>query len=236
VSEPGDGSDKPDSAAPIAPSDVPPTRKHEALPPAEPPARESHLKIEVEPHAFPNDGKVSRIVRLIDNRFGDLEQGLLFGILAVVVVTAAAAAISDKVLGEQLGRWWFAVVRGGTFSIAMFGAVFATHQQRHLAMDLISRQIPARGRLVLGIVLKLFTIKIASLLYTSGMHQRETIGTSGEPLVVPLLHWHITDKDIVTVLPIGAAMIIFHSVLHLLIDGEYLIRGKLPPEKQRSGH
>jgi TRAP-type C4-dicarboxylate transport system permease small subunit len=235
VTEPVDGSEKGDDAAPIAAVDVPPTRKHDALP-AEPAARDSVLELAAHPAGFPDDGQLSKIVRAVDNRFGDVEQAVLFALLAVVVLTAASAALSDKVLHDQLGRWWFAVVRGGTFTIAMLGAVFATHQQRHLAMDLISRRLTPRGRLVLGIALKLFTIGIAYLLFVAGWHQRRTIGSSGESLNLPLVGWHITDRDIVTVLPIGAVLIAFHTVLHILIDVEYLVRGKLPAEKQRSGH
>jgi hypothetical protein len=46
----------------------------------------------------------------------------------------------------------------------------------------------------------------------------------------------VSDKTIVTMLPIGAALIILHSLLHVVIDVDYLIRGKLPPERARSGH
>jgi hypothetical protein len=28
----------------------------------------------------------------------------------------------------------------------------------------------------------------------------------------------------------------FHTLLHLLIDADYLVRGKLPPEKAVTGH
>ena len=194
----------------------------------EPPRRESHLSLETIPTAFPDDAGVSTLARIVDNAFGRVEQLLLFALLAAVVLTAAGAALSDKVAGHHLGRWWFTTVRGGTFTIAILGAVFATHQQRHLAMDLVSRRISPRARLVLGIVLKLLTIAIAVLLFRSGLHQREHVGGTVEEFV--------SDKTIVTMLPIGAGLIIFHSLLHIVIDLDYLVRGKLPPEKARTGH
>jgi TRAP-type C4-dicarboxylate transport system permease small subunit len=177
---------------------------------------------------FPDDGQVARYVRVVDNMVGRIEQALLFALLAAVVLTAASAAFYDKVLGTHLGRWWFTVVRGGTFTIAMFAAAFATHQQRHLAMDLVSRRLTPRARLILSLVLKVFTIGIAIILFRSGMHQRDHVGGTVEEFV--------SDKTIVTMLPIGAALIILHSVLHIIIDVDYLVRGKLPPERQRSGH
>jgi TRAP-type C4-dicarboxylate transport system permease small subunit len=214
-----------DEAVPEA-ADVPPTRKHDSN--AEPPARESHLSLDNLVVRFPDDGPVSRALRMVDNLLGRAEQGVLFALLAIVVLVAATAAFSDKVLHHQLGRWWYTIVRGGTFSIAMFGAVFATHQQRHLAMDLVSRRMTPRARLVLGIVLKLFTIAIAAILFRSGLHQRDTVGGIGDEI--------ISDKTVVTTLPIGAVLIIAHCIVHIAIDLDYLVRGKLPPERARSGH
>jgi TRAP-type mannitol/chloroaromatic compound transport system permease small subunit len=223
--------EKPDDG--VAP-DVPATTPGPAatVPPpdaaAEPLARDSLLAIEANPAHFPDDGTVSRLVRKIDNGAGLIEQGLLFFLLAAVVVTAASAALSDKLFAHHLGRWWFTVVRGGTFTIAMIAAAFATHQQRHLAMDLVSRRLSPRNRLILGALLKVFTIVIAVILFRSGMHQRDHVGGTGEEFV--------SDKTIVSMLPFGAALIIFHSVLHIVIDLDYLVRGKLPPERARSGH
>lgn len=206
--------------------------KAEVVAGVEPPVRDSHLSIDPEPSGFPEDGDVSKIVRKVDHAVGSAEQGLLFGLLAIVVIVAASAALADKVGGHQLGRWWHYIVRGGTFSIAMFGAVFATYQQRHLAMDLISRNLSPKGRLILGTALKLFTIFIAYLLFQSGMKQREVVGGTEHLSVFGL--FNLDDTDIVTTMPIAAGLIIFHSLLHIIIDVEYLVRGKTPPERMRA--
>jgi TRAP-type C4-dicarboxylate transport system permease small subunit len=192
------------------------------------PSRASRLSIDLKPPSFPDDSGVSRIVRKIDGYIGIGEQILLFALLSAVVLTAAGAALSDKIFHHPFGRWWFTVVRDGTFTIAMMGAVFATHQQRHLAMDLVSRKIPAKARLALAIVLRIFTIYIARLLYISGMHQRDHVGGTVKQF--------IDDKTVVTMMPIGAALICLHCVLHIIIDADYLARGKTPPEKARTGH
>jgi TRAP-type C4-dicarboxylate transport system permease small subunit len=184
--------------------------------------------MDLKPPEYPDDSAVSANVRKVDGYIGIIEQILLFALLAAVVLTAAGAALSDKIFHEPFGRWWFTVVRDGTFTIAMLGAVFATHQQRHLAMDLVSRKIPPRGRLVLAIALRLFTILVAYLLYKSGMHQREHVGGTVKQF--------IDDKTVVTMMPIGAALISLHCVLHIIIDADYLARGKTPPEKARTGH
>jgi hypothetical protein len=209
-----------DEAAPEAAADVPETRKHGALPEkdGDPPVRESHVSLDSIPVGYPDDGTVSANLRKVDHYVGVIEQALLFVVLATVVLVAAAAALSDRLVHHQLGRWWHYIVRGGTFS-----------------MDLISRRMTPRGRLILGLLLKLFTIAIAAVLVHTGWHLRETAsGADREHL--ELFGFNITDQTIVASIAVGAALIIFHSVLHAVIDIEYLVRGKLPPERARSGH
>jgi TRAP-type C4-dicarboxylate transport system permease small subunit len=230
VTETGDPPDKPE-AVPVE-REVPPTRQHSTPPTGDPPARPSQLSLDNIP-TFPDDGPMARQLRAIDGVLGTIEQGFVFFLLALVVSVAALAAVHDKIFSEHLGRWWHYIVRGGTFAIAMFAAVFATQQQRHLSMDLISRRLSPRGRLILGCALKIVTIGIAALLFRSGLYQRDVAG-GNESLDV--FAFHINDADIVTTISIGAALIALHSVLHLAIDVEYLVRGKLPPERMRSGH
>ena len=184
--------------------------------------------MDMEPPRFPDDSQLSGGIRTVDHYLGIIEQIILFALLSAVVLTAASAALSDKILHDPLGRWWFTVVRDGTFTIAMMGAVFATHQQRHLAMDLVSRKIPPKARLALAIVLRMFTMYVAYLLYKSGMHQREHVGGTVKQF--------IDDKTVVTMMPIGASLISLHCLLHIIIDADYLARGKMPPEKARTGH
>lgn len=221
----GDGSTPGEPAAPGA----------ALAPPAEPPAEASAaalLEAALHPSAvqrFPDDGPVSAWLRRADRALGFAEQAVLFVLLAAVVLTAATAALSDRVIGHHLGRWWFDIVRGGTFSIAMIGAVYASHQQRHLSMDLVSRRLPPRGRLMLRVVLAVFTVAIATLLVRSGLHQLDTVGEeSGDHL--------ISTHSIVTFMPVGAVLIIVHTLLHMVIDIDYLARRKAPPERMRSGH
>jgi TRAP-type C4-dicarboxylate transport system permease small subunit len=179
--------------------------------------------------AFPDDGQVSSWLRRADHVLGAVEQAVLVFLLGAVVLTAASAALADHLLGVQFERWWFDIVRGGTFSMAMIGAVFASHQQRHLAMDLVSRRLPPRGRLMLRVVLAVFTVLVCGLLTRSGLHVLDKIaGEGGDQF--------ISTPTIVMFLPIGAVLIIVHTLLHMVIDIDYLVRGKLPPVRMRSGH
>jgi C4-dicarboxylate transporter, DctQ subunit len=226
VTPDGDGKD---DAVPKRTRDVPETRKHESKPTLEPPERPSASLLDLAaPPTYPDDGPVSGMLRTVDKYLGVGEQGLLFATLAVVVLVASAHAIIEK--ATEHGLWWsYDVIRAGTFTVAMIGAAFATHQMRHLAMDLISRRLPPRARLALAAVLEAFTIAIAILLVYSGLHQ---VGTAGEETGRHLL----PSKHVAKFLPLGAGLIAVHAALHLLIDIDYLRRGKLMPERARSGH
>jgi TRAP-type C4-dicarboxylate transport system permease small subunit len=218
VEKPGDG-------VPDKPSEIPPTRQHAA----EPPVRKSMLEMTTQPElSYPDDGMAAGKLRMVDRYLGLAEQGVLFGILFAVVLTGSAHAIIEK--ATHKGLWWsFDVIRGGTFAIAMIGAAYATQQQRHLAMDLISRKLPPRYRLVLAALLEIFTIAICVVLAKSGLHDIDAAGKeTGRHL--------FNASTIATFLPIGAGLIIVHAGLHLLIDIDYLVRGKLMPERMRSGH
>ncbi|MBA3819716.1 MAG: TRAP transporter small permease, partial [Deltaproteobacteria bacterium] len=208
-------------------ADIPKTRQHEAGPKLRP-SQTALEGVTSLPISYPDDGPTSSGLRKIDSMLGLAEQGVLFAILIAIVVTASTHAILEKAVHEGL---WFAedIIRGGTFSIAMIGAAFATQQQRHLAMDLLSRKFSPRGRLVLAVVLELFTIFICLIVVRSGLHQLDaTSNWTGRHL------FHVS--TIVQFLPLGAGLIIVHAFLHLAIDIDYLVRGKLPPERARSAH
>jgi TRAP-type C4-dicarboxylate transport system permease small subunit len=198
---------------------------------AEPSARESLVTIDPEPTRFPNDSKLSGIVRRIDHAVGVGEQGFVFFLLALIVIVASLAAIHDKLTTDHLGRWWHTIVRGGTFAIAMFAAAYTTQEQRHLAMDLVSRKLTPKGRLMLGLALKVLTVGVCYFLFKSGRAQLGVVGT-GETLSV--FGMHINDVDVVSSISIAAVLISFHTILHFIIDVDYLVRGVSPPERARA--
>ncbi|MBS1121251.1 MAG: Tripartite ATP-independent periplasmic transporter, DctQ component [Deltaproteobacteria bacterium] len=194
----------------------------------EPPTRPSHVDLKAPP-SFPDDSAMSSRLRRIDRHLGTVEQIVLVSILAIVVLTAAGHAILDRLIDYQI-PFKDRVIRGGTFAIAMLGGAFATHQTRHLAMDLISRRLSPRARLFLKVALALFTIGIVTLLVRAGLHTITVEET------VPHEDTFITPLKIAWLIPIGGILIITHTVLHTLIDLDYIARRKTPPERMRSGH
>lgn len=181
-----------------------------------------------DPALFPDDGPFAQRLREIDKLAGVAEQVLLFGLLALMILVAAVQILATKLFGESF-LWSFDIVRAGSFAIAMGGAALASRYASHLSMDVVSRLLSRRNRLALRVVLGFVTIFAAALLLYSGLHVvEEKRGLGGDHTVpLPLL---------AAMIPIGSGLIIFHTLLHVLIDIDYLARGKLPPEKVPTGH
>jgi TRAP-type C4-dicarboxylate transport system permease small subunit len=176
--------------------------------------------------SFPTDSTLVRVLRKANFVAGLSEQIALFGLITVMVVVATVEAILEQMHGGFL--WSFPVVRDSTFAIAMLGAAFATYQQRNLSMDLVSRRLSARGRMILRVLLAAVTIFVSFLFFKSGEHLRSQV--SEEPTATLLV------KTTVAMIPIGALLIIFHSAVQIVIEVDYLIRGKLAPEREKIGH
>jgi TRAP-type C4-dicarboxylate transport system permease small subunit len=190
-----------------------------------PPARESYLELGG-PLAYPDDGPVSRLVRRIDLLLGRAEQVALVVLLATVVLTAGGHALLDRFGGLRL-EFKDQVVRAGTFAMAMFGAAFASHQGRHLSMDLVSRRLSPRARLFLKVILALFTIAVVALIVRSGFHLIDREKHEEQLL---------STRRIALLIPIGGGLIVLHTILHTIIDVDYIVRRKTPPERMRSAH
>lgn len=207
-------------------ADVPATRPSRAA--LEPPTRPSAMQLLADPEDFPDDGPVAASLRRIDSYVGQVEQLALFGLLLVIVGIGVIQAIATKAFNHSF-LWSFDAVRAGTFAIAMAGAAFASHQARHLSMDLVSRKVSGRTRQLLRIAMGLFTVFATALLFYSGYHLTDRLwNEAGNHSIPPHL--------VALMIPVGCALIMFHTAMHLLIDVDYLRRGKLPPEKVPTGH
>jgi TRAP-type C4-dicarboxylate transport system permease small subunit len=154
------------------------------------------------------------------------------------VLVAAGSALATKITGSGFESWHDDVVRACTVGIAMIGAAFASHQTRHLSMDLVSRRLSPRARLFLRIGLLLVTIFVAALIVNAGLDNRAVdLDTESNRMTsLGFIERLTTISSIDLVIIFGGLLIIVHSLLHILIDADYIVRHKLPPERQRSGH
>lgn len=203
------------------------TTKPTSSPSAEPSGAEGAAK----PTAAELDSGFVHALRMIDRALGMLEQTLLCLFLLILIGVGAIQAVAS-----QLGTSWiwsFEIIRYSVFFIAMTGAALSAHTEQLISMDLVSRALGARGRARLTIALRLFTAVICVLLIVGGLKLRDA---AGEPM------YHLIDPRMgLLALPIGAALMGMHVLLHSLVDLVYLLHGRLPPraladDAQRSGH
>lgn len=195
------------------------------------PAREEPVTDLDAPATYPDDDGVSKAVRSVDAMLGKAEQVVLVSLLFTVMMVAVISTLADKLAdAHPFGHFKDDAIRGGTFAMALIGAAFAMHQGRHLSMDLLSRRLAPRARLLLKVVLAVFTIGIVILMIRSGFHtiDKEAEFKTDDKLITPL--------RLAYLVPIGGVLIIVHTVLHTIIDVSYLARRKTPPEKMRTGH
>jgi TRAP-type C4-dicarboxylate transport system permease small subunit len=174
---------------------------------------------------FAEDSALSGALRRIDQIIGRVEQGLLFALLAVVVLTAVLSFVWDTFLHEGLAHSEI-VIRYAVFASGMIGGAYAAHHQRLLSMDLLSKQLGPRGRAVLRVVLAVFGVVASGLLLWGGLLVYEITAaettTDLMPRSLPALF-----------VPIGAGLIGLHLLVQSVIDIDYLVRGKLPPEPEQ---
>lgn len=181
--------------------------------------------------SYPDDGPLAAGLRKLDARIGFAEQVVLVALLVGVVFMASSSALAEKFAHTSLyGTFKDDAVRAGTFALALLGAAFATHQGRHLAMDLISKRLQPRSRLVLNVILALFTIGTVALLIRAGF---DTI--AGEKQL-PDQNKLLDSVRVAYLIPIAGVLIIVHTAIHMVIDIDYIRRRVTPPEKMRTGH
>lgn len=194
-----------------------------------PPERMSATDLDA-PLTFPDDGPFAAGVRNFDNLVGKVEQWGLVILLALICVGGAVNAITDRFFHFRVPHKT-EITHYGTFAIALFGGVYASHQGKHLSMDLLSRRFPPRGRLVLKLVLSLFVAFVLVLVIRAGYNN-----VLNERLQQESSEKLISSVTVAWLIPAAGALMMLHTMLHMLLDIDYLRRGKTPPERMRSGH
>ena len=150
----------------------------------------------------------------------------LVGVLAIALVCAAGAfwvASTGKPLdGAEYD------VRYACFLIAMIGGAFAAHHRRLLSMDFVSHFLPHKVKpwtrilnTAFAVVITGVFVKYSDKIYEATSHERHTRGAQE--------HW-MPEAGANAAMLIGSSLLLIHLVVQILIDLDYLVRGKTPPE------
>lgn len=141
-----------------------------------------------------------------------IEDALLAGLLLLLVLLATTQ-IGLRVFFETGLIWAEPLSRMGVLWLALLGALGATRQRQHIAIDAVPRLLPPRARRVLWIVSQLGAAVVAGLLgwYGAGMLGMERDAPvpfiAGIPSWVPMLAF-----------PVGFGLMCLRFVLAALAE------------------
>jgi TRAP-type C4-dicarboxylate transport system permease small subunit len=176
--------------------------------------------------APPEPGVVAAL-RTVDRAIARLEEVVLALFLAVLIIVGAYGAYKRN-LAPPSPYWSDEIIRYAVFVVGLTGAALAAQSERLFNIDMFTRILGARGKLVLKILQAAFTIGVCWLFFTSSLVLRTSlVGEEGE-ILAPTTG--------VLALPIAMTLISLHMFIHILIAGYYLATGKTPPSMASGGH
>ncbi|MBK9032442.1 MAG: TRAP transporter small permease [Myxococcales bacterium] len=176
--------------------------------------------------AHEGEPPLARKLRMVDEGVGSGERVVIALLFAFLVAIGFYRTFADLIWNKR-PLWAVEGIRVSVFAIAMLGAAFATHHKRNFSLDLVSRAFAPRGRAVLRVLLNLVALTAATLLLYGGWLVKKAISAEKHYELVPkwVIGWFI---------PIAAALIIVHLVLHTVIELAYLGRGQTAPEPEQA--
>lgn len=175
--------------------------------------------------SFAEDPPIARQVRRVDFWVGKAEQVVLFSLLMFLVLVTFLWFITEHFASAPLENASYDV-RYACFLIAMIGGAFAAHHRRLLSMDFVSHFMAPRVRAWVRLVNTIFASVIAGVFLKYGLYiYEETSKERGGDHWIPAGWGNAA-------MAIGAGLLLFHLVCQVIIDVDYLARGKQPPEPQ----
>jgi TRAP-type C4-dicarboxylate transport system permease small subunit len=168
---------------------------------------------------------LARRLQQVDEALGEGERVVLALLFLVLLYFGVYRALAN-IFWNQRPLWAVEGIRVSVFALAMMGAAFATHHKRNFALDILSRLFAVRGRAILRVVLNAATVLAAALLFYGGWLVKEVISREHDYELVPkwVIGWFI---------PVAAALILVHCLLHTIIELAYLARGETAPEPEQ---
>ena len=162
-----------------------------------------------------------RGVSALDRGIAHLEAAVLSLCLALLIGVAVYQAIVRNVL-HQSAFWQDEVIRYAVFFVGLTGGALAAQADRLINIDIFSRKLHPRARLVVKTVSAVFVIVVCVLLIRGSLALRAVVASETQGEV-------IRPATGLLALPIAAALIALHSGLHALQYVGYLAYDVEPP-------
>jgi TRAP-type C4-dicarboxylate transport system permease small subunit len=181
---------------------------------------------EAPPKPFADDPPIARAVRLADTWLGRAEQVALV-VLGVFLVFVCILWFFTENLAEKPLENASADVRYTVYLMAMIGGAYATHHRRLLSMDVINRMVHGKSQAWLRVATTVFAVVITAVFFWYSLDLY--LDTKKENSIE---HW-MPSSAAKSAMMIGSALITLHLLVQLVIDLDYLARGKTPPAPEQ---
>ncbi len=180
--------------------------------------REAHLG-EDEPR--PPEPRPVAVLRAIDRALARGE-GIAVTIFLFVLIFVGVFGALKRNFAPPAPFWTDEIIRYSVFFIGLVGAALAAQSERLFNIDMFTRALSVRGKLVVRIVSGAFTIYVCWLFFTGSLVLRHILLDEKGEVLDP--RWGVLS------LPVAAVLIALHMLVHIAIDGYYLSAGETPPE------
>ena len=156
-----------------------------------------------------------------------VEDALLVGMLAVMVLLAGAQILARNLLGEGL-IWSDQLLRILVLWVGLLGALAASRDNNHIVIDLVPKLLPARAKRGIEILIFAFTSVVSGLVaWHAARFVMEEYGYS-QPLLGPVPGWVFQ-----TIIPIGFALIAWRYAVYTAVATQATLFGPIPPQGHR---
>jgi TRAP-type C4-dicarboxylate transport system permease small subunit len=180
--------------------------------------REAHVG-EDEPRP-PEPGPVPTL-RAIDRALARIESVAVTIFLFVLIFVGVFGALKRN-FAPPAPFWTDEAIRYSVFFIGLVGAALAAQSERLFNIDMFTRALKVRGKLVMRILAAAFTLYVCWMFFTGSLALRQILVDEKGEVIDP--KWGVLS------MPAAAILIGVHMLLHIAIDVYYLASGHAPPE------
>lgn len=154
---------------------------------------------------------------------------LLFTVFMTMVLVGLYRTFVELAFNER-PLWAIEMVRISAFAIGMFGAAYAAQSQRNFGLDLVSALFSTKSKAYVRVLTNIATLAGAGLLYYGGKLVQKGLAAEEKPHYELIPTW-VSGWFI----PSAAVLIAIHVICHLMVEVDFLRRGKTAPEPEVAG-
>ena len=134
-----------------------------------------------------------KILKNLGRRFNQMEE-LFISLLLLAMIFLASLQIFMRILFDSGLVWADPLLRHLVLWVGMLGAALATRYGKHITIDVFSHLLPARGLLVLNLVLNLFAAVVCGFLTWAAflfIKNEIAFGSGRELAGIPVWVWNL---------------------------------------------